>query len=51
MFLDSEPLKKRLLGELGVGQLCHLLSQKSLMLWDKKTGIYLPALEVGAGVY
>jgi len=44
-FLDSEHLKKRLINELGVGQICHLLSQKSLMLWDKKSGLYLPALE------
>jgi hypothetical protein len=44
LFLASEPLKKRLLAELGTGQLCHLLRQKGLMLWDE-AGIYLPALE------
>ena len=43
-FLDSEPLKKRMFGELGVGQLSHLLRQRGLMLWDKM-GLYLPALE------
>jgi len=44
-FLDTEHLKKRLISELGVGQVCHLLCQKSLMLWDTKTELYLPALE------
>ena len=43
-FLDSEPLKKRMFEELGVGQLSHLLRQRGLMLWDKQ-GLYLPALE------
>ena len=43
-FLDSEPLKRRMFGELGVGQLSHLLRQRGLMLWDK-LGLYLPALE------
>ena len=43
-FLDSEPLKKRMFVELGVGQLSHLLRQRGLMLWDKQ-GLYLPALE------
>lgn len=44
LFLEQDHLKKRLLSELNVSSLCHLLSQKNLMLWDK-TGIYLTALE------
>lgn len=44
LLLDKEHLKKRLLNELNANRLCHLLSQKNLMLWDKN-GIYLDALE------
>merc|ERR1711892_643769 len=41
ILLSSDKLKKRLLTELNVSQICHLLSQKNLMLWDAKTGLYL----------
>jgi len=41
ILLSSDKLKKRLLTELNVSQICHLLSQKNLMLWDTKTGLYL----------
>ena len=44
LFLDKEHLKKRLIAEIKPGMLCHLLSQKSLMLWDKH-GLYLDAVE------
>ena len=44
LFLNKEHLKKRLISEVQPGELCHLLSQKNLMLWDK-TGLYTNALE------
>jgi len=44
LIIEKDHLKKRLLSELNPNQLCHLLSQKNLMLWDKN-GIYLDALE------
>eukprot|EP00092_Neocalanus_flemingeri_P012008 GFUD01012945.1.p1 GENE.GFUD01012945.1~~GFUD01012945.1.p1 ORF type:complete len:926 (+),score=278.03 GFUD01012945.1:158-2935(+) len=44
LFLEKDHLKKRLLSELNASKLCHLLSQKNMMLWDKN-GIYLDALE------
>ena len=43
-FFDNDMLKKRLINDLKTGQLCHLLSQKNLMLWDDD-GIYLDAYE------
>ena len=43
-FLNSEPLKKRVLEDLGPGQVCHILRQKGLMLWDKDN-LYLAAME------
>ena len=44
LFLDKDHLKKRLITEIKPGLLCHLLSQKYLMLWDK-SGLYLNAVE------
>ena len=44
LLLEKDHLKKRLLNELNASKMCHLLSQKNLMLWDKH-GIYLDALE------
>jgi len=44
LLLEKDHLKKRLLNELNASKMCHLLSQKNLMLWDKN-GIYLDALE------
>lgn len=44
LFLDKDYLKKRLISDLNASRLCHLLSQKNLMLWDEE-GIYLDALE------
>jgi len=44
LIFEKDHLKKRLINELNASQMCHLLSQKNLMLWDKN-GIYLDALE------
>ena len=44
LFLDKEHLKKRLISDIKPPFLCHILSQKSLMLWDKD-GLYLDAVE------
>ena len=44
LFLDKDHLKKRLITEVRPGELCHLLSQKNLMLWGRN-GLYTEALE------
>ena len=44
LFLNKEHLKKRIITEVKPGELCHLLSQKNLMLWNKN-GLYTDALE------
>ena len=44
LFLDKDHLKKRIIGELRPADICHLLSQKNLMLWDR-SGLYTDALE------
>ena len=44
LFLNKEHLKKRIITEVKPGLLCHLLTQKNLMLWDKN-GLYLDAVE------
>ena len=44
LFLSKEHLKKRIITEIKPDMLCHLLSQKNLMLWDKH-GLYLDAVE------
>ena len=44
LFLNKDHLKKRIITEVKPGELCHLLSQKNLMLWGKN-GLYTDAVE------